>query len=234
MIESITAIDIETTGLNSSSDRIIEVGAVKMVRGIETCRFSELINPGIPIPGKITELTGIRDSMLQTARDSKAVLQDFYVFIGTDCLIGHNILFDYGFLKQYYANVHMEFERSGIDTLRLSKRFHPEFASRSLSAMCRSYEITNRNAHRAADDAQAAGELYVKLAERFYAENEFAFAPVALHCNTVKQSPATIKQKNYLRDLMKYHKIEAQPIPETKSEASRCIDRIILQYGRII
>lgn len=241
-MDSFIALDIETTGLNPLTDRMIEIAGVKFKNRKVEGWFSQFVQPGMPLPERITQLTGITEDMLQGAGEPAKVLGDFYEFLGDAVILGHNVLFDYSFLKRYYVNEKRDFQKTGIDTLGLSKRFHPELKSRSLSAMCEFYGIDNMHAHRAAGDAQAAACLYFKLRDRFGMGNEEVFCGSQLVCHIKKESPITRKQKNYLRDLLKYHKIEMNTVLNetvsldslTKSQASQCIDRIIFQYGRIL
>ena len=242
MINSFTAVDIETTGLDPLTERIIEIGAVKVVNGKTAAGFSQLINPGRPLTERIINLTGIRDDMLREAPDAEGVLEAFLDFAGEDILLGHNILFDYSFLKRYYAGMKISYARRGIDTLAIARMFHNDLESRSLTSMCRYYRIDNRHAHRALDDAAAARDLYFKMAEQFYEAKEAPFLPRELIFRVKKEEPITRRQKNYLLDLMKCHKIEAQSILDgkesvdclTKSEASKKIDSIIYHFGRIL
>lgn len=235
MIRELTAFDIETTGLKPSKDKIIEIGAVKVKDGKITDEFSELINPEISIPTKITSLTGISDTMTENADTAENVIRRFIQFLGEDIILGHNVLFDYSFIKAFLQAQKIGFERQGIDTLGIARKCHPELKSRSLENMCRYYKIQNKNAHRALDDAKAAFELFRKLSEGFEQERPQDFLPVLLNIKIKKEQPVTLRQKNYLIDLIKYHKIDFTQSVEslTKSEASRLIDKIIVQYGKI-
>ena len=149
--------------------------------------------------------------------------------------MGHNIMFDYSFIKVNANKINREFEAYGIDTLKIARNVHPELESKSLENMCSYYEIDNKTSHRALSDARATYELFCRLEERFYTTNQKIFQPEQLNYKVKKQEPITARQKNYLIDLIKYHKIEGiQPINLlTKSEASRLIDQIILENGRI-
>ena len=233
MIKDFVAVDVETTGLNPVSERIIEIGAVRYRDAKEVEIFHLLLNPGFPLPENIIELTGIGDEMLADAKTEEAAITDFLEFLNEDVILGHNILFDYGFLKSAALRQNHNFECLGIDTLTLSKKYHREAEKRSLEAMCAYYQIHNEQAHRALSDARAAASLYFKIGERF-PEETLDFDPTLLVFKVKKMSPITEKQKKYLIDLIKYHKIE---LPEnledmTKSEASAKIDQIISKYGK--
>lgn len=241
MVNTFTALDVETTGLVPGKDKIIEIGAVKVVDGCLKEKYSELINQHIKLPENIIQLTGITDQMLYEAKEEKQVMSGLRDFLGDDILLGHNILFDYSFLKVYYKSQKINFESLGIDTLLLSRIFHQDLCSRSLENMCKCYGIEHSNAHRAYHDAMASYTLYFRLYEKYGVDYKDRFSPKPLMYKVPKVQSITNKQKNYLLDLLKYHKINTRCIlgessvdTLTKSQASKMIDRIILNYGRIL
>lgn len=233
MIDSYVCLDLETTGLNPKTDRIIEIGAVKVKAGEITDRMETLVNPGRALEERIVELTGIFDEQLVDAPDIADVLPELLTFIGEDILLGHAVLFDYSFVKKAAVNHKFKFEKSGIDTLRLARKFLPELESRSLGALCRHFGIAH-NAHRALADAQATAALYGKLTELFYEGHEEDFAPVPLLYQAKRDTPITIPQKEQLYKLIDRHKIaiEYQVDKLTRSEASRIMAQILAEYGR--
>lgn len=227
------AVDIETTGLSPVKDKIIEIGAVKVKNGEIVETFSKLIDPQIELNERIVNLTGITDDMLRGKDPIEKVIGQFLEFAQELPLLGHNILFDYSFLKTAATKEKHSFERKGIDTLFISRVLHEELESKSLGSMCDYYGIVNENHHRAFDDAVASMKLYFQLAKSEKATNEVLAAKPLIY-KPKKIEPVTQKQKNYLLDLLKYHKIDIRQSMDTmtKSEASRLIDRIIFQYGR--
>lgn len=236
MINDYIALDVETTGLNPARDKLLEIGAVK-VQGGEICEvFEMLVNAGIPVPERIEELTGITDEMRQSGKRTKEAIKEFLEFCGTLPVMGHNVSFDYGFLKQAAVNAGYTFEAEALDTLKIARMVLPELPSRALPALCAHYSINPGNSHRALDDARSAHLLLKKLWETFGGEYPEIFTLRPLIYKVKKQSPITNSQKGYLKDLLKYHKIEWNTQIEelTKSEASRIIDGIILQYGKIM
>lgn len=234
-INEYIAVDVETTGLDAAYERIIEIGAIRYRDGKESAIFQHLIYQERQLDANITRLTGITDEMLKQARPEKEVIQEFLEFAADDIILGHNVLFDYSFLKTTAGRHGYSFECKGFDTLGLAKRFHKKEGSRSLEAMCNYYQIHNERAHRALQDARAAATLFHRFLDSF-AEDESAFVPVPLIYQEKKQSPITSKQKKYLLDLIKYHRIESCENLDlmTKSEASKKIDSIILNYGRMM
>lgn len=237
-MDSFTAVDIETTGLDPKLDKIIEIGAVKVKDGEITETFNQLIYPGRMLPDFIKELTGITDEMLAGKPEIKEVLPFFLEFAGEDVILGHHIIFDFSFLKKNAINAGCSFERQGIDTLKIARVFLPGLEKRSLTDLCKYYKIRNQHAHRAKDDAKAAVELYFKLKKEFFKEEEAVrkiFAAQPLRYQAKKESPITAAQIKYLKALAAHHSIVLTEEVEcmSKSEASRRIDKILLEYGKI-
>lgn len=233
--DSYVCVDLETTGLNPKTDRIIEIGAVKVEKGIRTGTFETFVNPGRKLTERITELTGIRDEELADAPDIREVLPELLAFAEEEVLLGHSVLFDYSFLKKAAVNQRLTFEKQGIDTLKIARTFLPGLESRSLDFLCRYYEIPHK-AHRALADARATCALYEKLYEEFGEKEDAArlFAPKELVYHVKRDTPATPAQKQRLYQLIDRHKLIVDYRVEllTRSEASRYTDRILAEYGR--
>jgi ATP-dependent DNA helicase DinG len=158
----LVAIDLETTGLDATQDAMIEVGAVRLRDGKITDEFSTLINPGIPIPEFITQLTGIRTADVQDAPTVDKVLPQIIEFVGDSPIIAHNITLDANFLYRYgilKRNVR-------IDTFDLASVVLPRAARYTLSALTTEFGIEMGHAHRALDDAKASALLYNFLWEK--------------------------------------------------------------------
>lgn len=235
MIDKYVALDIETTGFNPVNDKILEIGAVKVKNGRVVDTFSELINPGIPVPWRITEVTGIDDSMVRGCDNVSVVLRKFLKFCDEDIILGHNLNFDYSFLAEKSAEIGMKFSKYGLDTLTMAKKHLKNLESRKLDYLCAYYGIEDKEHHRAYNDASVTVELYKKLADLYEKENDSVFIPAKMQYKPKKASPITPRQKNYLTDLIKYHRVEFnENIDElSKSEASRWIDKILSTHGRI-
>ncbi|HEY9575762.1 MAG TPA: exonuclease domain-containing protein [Lachnospiraceae bacterium] len=228
-------LDLETTGLHPKNDKIIEIGAIKIKEDRIADSFCTFVNPHRKLSGQVEDLTHISTQMLEDAPSIEDVLGNFVDFCEDYPLLGHNILFDYSFMKHATVNAGLCFEKKALDTLKIARVLHKDLDSRSLESLCRHYGIVQEYAHRALDDAKNTYFLYKKLKEKFYAENESLFQPKELLYKPKKQSPITAAQKGYLKDLLKYHKITCDIEIEklSKSEASRKIDKIILEYGKI-
>lgn len=241
IIKDYLCLDIETTGLNPKTEKIIEIGAVRVRDGVITDSFESLIAPGRLLQERIIELTGITDQMLEGAPEKEEVIPRFLEFAGDDILLGHSILFDYSFIKRAAVNCDYQFERNGIDTLKIARKFLPDIESRSLGYLCSYYKIEHK-AHRALADAKATVSLYQRLTEEFGTEEDFN--PFPLVYKVKKESPATKGQKEWLYRLMEKHKLVIEADDElqvcltmdidklTRNEASRYTDRILSKYGR--
>lgn len=233
MVHTYISIDLETTGLNPKEDRIIEIGAIKVIDGKVVDTFSTFVNPGRKLEERIVELTGIRDEDLADAPSIEEVFPKLEEFLEDLPLLGHSILFDYSFLKKAAVNTNRVFEKNAIDTLKIARRYLTQLTHRNLEFLCEYYEIPLQ-AHRALQDAEATSALYYKLAEDFYSEEESLFCPAPLHFSVKKDTPATKPQKERLYRLLAQHKIEWDRDVEslTRSEASRFTDKILAKYGR--
>ncbi|MCM1268162.1 MAG: 3'-5' exonuclease [Bacteroidales bacterium] len=236
MTDTFVCIDLETTGLQPKSDKIIEIGAVRVEEGRITGEWESLVNPERELEERIVELTGIRDEQLADAKKMAEVLPELLEFLGDRPLLGHCVHFDFAFLKRAAAEQKLSFERKGIDTLKIARKYLQELESRSLGALCLHYEIPHK-AHRALDDARATTALYGKLAEEFY-EKEAAegeknlFVPRQLIHHIKREKPITIPQKEQLYKLLEKHKLKVDYEIEslTRSEATRKIHQLLAEY----
>ena len=231
-MKGMIAIDVETTGISPEKERIIEIGAFRPETGEI---FKTLINPGRPLPERITELTGITDEMLIGAPEEPEAIAALLDFLGNDTvLLGHNISFDHSFIVQAVRRCgYKEPQFAGIDTLKLSRVLCPELPNKKLETMVEHFGLINERAHRAFEDARVTVEVY-RCLKAMNKEPEL-FEPVPLFFKAKKTEPMTQKQRSFLNAILKYHKLEGKYSTEnlTKSEASRLIDKLLLAYGRV-
>lgn len=229
MLKSYVCFDLETTGLDPLYNEIIEIGALKVRDGKVAERFMEFIHPQEEISQMITNLTGITNEMVANARPANAVISDFLEFCEDDVLIGHNVGFDYSFMKSGASNLGLTFEKFGIDTFKIAQRTLKSLPSKSLSSLCEYYQIENKAAHRAYYDALATAKLYQTLAHYFENEDPSLFKPQKLTYKIKKVQPATAKQVALLQRLCSQKKKvpEWNPDTITRSEASRLIDSLL-------
>lgn len=233
---SYTVVDIETTGLDPKEDKITEIAAIRVESGEIADTFHTLVNPGRRLTERITELTGLTDEALKDAPYIQDIIGDFVKFEVTDCLLGHSVLFDYSFLKRAAVNKGAAFEKKGIDTLAVSRKYLQELESRSLPYLTGYFGIAHE-AHRALSDVEATWELYKVLKEKFGQEEGASkyFEPKELVYKVKKEGPVTKKQIEQLQRFLACYGLESEyDIGRmTKNEASRYLDRLISTYGRI-
>ena len=156
-------------------------------------------------------------------------------FCREDVILGHNLIFDYSFIKVQAAEQKLPFEKKGLDTLKMARALYPELEKKSLEYLCEYFQIQTEHHHRAIDDALAAAELYFIFCREHPGAVEAMFPPVEMNYHVKKQSPITEKQLKYLSDLVRKHQIplDVELASLRKSEASRMIDQILSTYGRI-
>ena len=151
----IVVLDFETTGLDTRNDRIIEIGAVKLVDGHVTEDLSILVNPGELLKPKITEITGITDQMLRDQPNIVTTMPRLLEFIGDCPIAAHNADFDYNILQSELRRQHIEREWTVLDTLTFARKLYPDMKSHRLGVLCKRLGVSLKNAHRAVHDATA-------------------------------------------------------------------------------
>jgi DNA polymerase-3 subunit alpha (Gram-positive type) len=229
-------IDMEMTGLSAKQNKVIEIGAVRVRDGKVTDTLELFVNPKCRIPEKITELTGITDEMVKTGLPEDEAMEQLLSFIGEDVIVGQNVNFDYSFLKQWEVNHKRKIERIGCDTLKIARHLLPPEQPKKLENLCEYFHIDRIRAHRALDDAMETGlvfECLKKLAEG-KKELEKLFEPKPLVYHAKKQTPATARQIQRLKEYCSMHQItdEIDYANLTRSEASRIMDKYLSRYGK--
>ena len=157
------ALDLETTGLESRKDKIIEIAAIKIKRdGTIVEEFHSVINPGIPIPHLITQITGITNDEVKNAPTLDDIKPNIANFVGTLPILGHSIGFDIGFLN---ANGLAD-NAMPLDTFQLAQTLLLKEPSYSLEILSEKYQLPHPNKHRALDDTRVAIKLYKLLLQK--------------------------------------------------------------------
>ena len=235
MLNDYVVIDLEMTGLNAKKDKILEVAAVRVREGKEIETFSAIVDSGVRLSDKVMELTGITQEQADAGMAYDETVQKFLEFLGEDVLVGQNVIFDFSFLKQWAVNHKIALEKQAVDTLKLARKFLPPGQKKDLGSLCAYFEIPRVNAHRALDDARETLQIFERLKQLYGKEQEAAFAPGPLLYKAKKQSPATERQKMYLKRFAQSHGIVLEDFSPmmTKSEASRLTDQLIAQYGKM-
>lgn len=163
--------DLETTGFSSIKDKIIEIGAVKVVKGEIIDSFSTFVNPERPIPFEITKLTSITDEMVLEYPNIETILPQFLEFVGDAVLVAHNAGFDVGFIEQNcrYQDIGPHFV--SVDTVALARVLLPTLSKYKLNVVAKALGISLENHHRAVDDAGATAEIFVKFIQMLKERN---------------------------------------------------------------
>ena len=158
--------DLETTGFSPDHSRIIEIGAVRVEGQKITERFSTFVNPQIPIPLRIEQLTSINDSMVVKARTIEEILPEFIEFCKGAVLVAHNASFDYSFIKKNCENLKIDFEATVLDTVALSRFLLPRLTRFKLDTVAKHLGVVLNNHHRAVDDAECTAHIFLKLCDK--------------------------------------------------------------------
>lgn len=236
MIDEYVVIDLEMTGLSAKSDQIMEIGAVKIKNNQVVETMECLVNPKCKIPTRVMEITGITDEMVQAGRDTDEAISELLDFMAGHIIVGQNINFDYSFLKQWAVNHKRPLEAKACDTLKIARVLLPADQPKKLENLCQYFGIERARAHRALDDAIETWQVFEKLKElgKSIENADTYFAPRELTYHAKKQSPATPKQRQRLKEYREKHQIKDEINWEnlTKSEASRIMDKYILVHGR--
>ena len=170
--DEFVAFDLETTGLSSKTDTIIEIGAVIMKAGQELDRFQTFVDPGRKLDPKIIELTGITDAMLVGAPRIEDVLPKFLDFVGERVLVAHNSDFDTGFIRAACENLGLPYHYTAADTLILSQNLLPDLNKHKLDIVANALSLPDFEHHRAADDAVICGHIMARLLRQLEDEHD--------------------------------------------------------------
>ena len=163
--DSYVVFDLETTGFSPNTCKIIEIGAVKVENGVITERFSEFVNPQVPIPFKIEELTGIRDDMVMGAETIEEILPRFMEFCEGCVMIAHNAEFDMSFIRKNCMDLDIPCDHTVGDTVAMARILLPALHRFKLDTVAKALKISLENHHRAVDDAECTAHIFVKFIE---------------------------------------------------------------------
>lgn len=194
--------DIETTGLQFRTDKITEIGALKIKNGQVIDKFETLVNPEKHIPDEVSRITNITDDMVIDFPKIKEVMPDFLEFIEDLPLVAHNADFDIGFIRHNCEVLNHEFKNEYIDTLALSRALFPEFKRHKLEMIAENLGIKVERAHRALDDVKTLNQVFEVMIEKI---NDDKYGNVEGTYKTLPTYHAIILVKDYegLRNLYK-------------------------------
>lgn len=153
-------LDLETTGFSATTEKITEVGIMKVKNGEVIDQFSCFVNPEKHIPQRVTEVTNITDDMVKDAETIEKVFPKILAFIEGSVLVAHNAPFDMGFLKQNAKNLGHEFDYTYLDTLSLAKDLFPDYKKYKLGKIAENLGIKVEVAHRALDDVDTTVKVF--------------------------------------------------------------------------
>ena len=163
--DSFVVFDLETTGFSAAKNKIIEIGAVKVVNGSITERFSTFVNPKVPIPYEIEKLTHITDDMVLDAPMIHEILPQFMEFCRNAVMVAHNADFDMSFIRHNCDLLGLECEKTVLDTVALARVLLPSLNRFKLNTIAKALNISLENHHRAVDDAACTAEIFTKFVE---------------------------------------------------------------------
>ena len=230
--------DIETTGLSVQNCKITEIGAVKIKDGEIIDSFNTFVNPEMPIPEEIVELTSITDEMVADAPKIKEALTSFFEFIGggRKLLVAHNANFDTGFIRYAAEACGMEFTNPYLDTVALSRYINPTLKKHKLDSLAEHYGLGDFNHHRACDDAAMLAAIYFKMIQSMREQDIKGFEQLkrdmSANSNPLSLKPyhqiILVKNKVGLKNLyklisygfLKYYKRNPR-VPKTELEKHR-------------
>ena len=225
IISDYIAIDLETTGIRLSKDKIIEVGLLKVKDSQIIDTFSCVINPDMQVDDKILELTKISKNELENAKRIHEVINHIVDFCEEYVLLGHNTIFDYSFVKKEANRAGLEFEKRGIDTYKLCKKVLPENVRKNLTDACNYFGIERKNSHRAFSDAYYTHVLFQEIIKNF---KTLEISSEAMKVKIKKFVPIRKRTKEDLQKLLNCHRIGCKVNIDllSESEAKRMMDKI--------
>ena len=225
IISDYIAIDLETTGIRLSKDKIIEVGLLKVKDSHIIDTFSCVINPDMQVDDKILELTKISKNELENAKRIHEVINHIVDFCEEYVLLGHNTIFDYSFVKKEANRAGLEFEKRGIDTYKLCKKVLPENVRKNLTDACGYFGIERKNSHRAFSDAYYTHVLFQEIIKNF---KTLEISSEAMKVKIKKFVPIRKRTKEDLQKLLNCHRIGCKVNVDllSESEAKRMMDKI--------
>ena len=155
--------DIETTGFSALRDKIIEIGAVRVEDGKIVGRFSEFVNPRIPIPFRIEKLTSINDSMVAGADSIDVILPRFVEFCRGAVMVAHNAEFDMSFIEKNCGDLGIETDYTSVDTVGMARFLLPQLNRFKLDTVAKAVGVSLEHHHRAVDDAECTAQIFQKF-----------------------------------------------------------------------
>ena len=194
-------LDLETTGLSAKTEKITEIGIMKIQNGEVVDKFCEFVNPEKPIPQRVQEVTNITDDMVKDAPTIDVLFPKVLEFIKGSVLVAHNAVFDIGFLKNVAKELGYEFDYTYVDTLPLARKLYPELKKHKLGKIAEHLKIKVEVAHRALDDVDTTVKVLKEMMKTLKTRGATKVADIETKCEDEKA-----KSEEYKR-LQPYHAI---------------------------
>ena len=194
-------LDLETTGLSAKTEKITEIGIMKIQNGEVVDEFCEFVNPEKPIPKRVQEVTNITDEMVANSPTIDVLFPKVLNFIKDSVLVAHNASFDIGFLKNVAKNLGYKFDYTYVDTLPLARKLYPELKKHKLGKIAEHLKIKVEVAHRALDDVDTTVKILKEMMKTLKERGAKKVSDIALKCEDEKA-----KAEEYKR-LKPYHAI---------------------------
>ena len=219
--DSYVVFDIETTGLSNVTCRIIEIGAVRVEKGEIVSRFSEFVNPGEPIPFRITELTSITDEMVADAPPIEEILPKFRAFCGDANLVAHNADFDTGFIRAECRRLGIDWKFTYVDTIGMAQLLLPQLSRFRLDTVAKAAGVPLGHHHRAVDDAECTALIFVRFVAMLKEKG-------ITDLDTLNHEACV--DRNWIRKAPSYHAIILAKNEAGRVNLYRCVSESHLKY----
>lgn len=218
---SYVVFDLETTGFSPVDNRIIEIGAVRVEGGKITDRFSEFVNPKVPIPFRIEQLTSINDSMVMDADPVEQVLPRFLKFCEGAVLVAHNSAFDVSFIEENCSRLGIGHDFTSVDTVALSRVLLPSLHKFKLDTVAKALNVSLGHHHRAVDDAECTALIFLKLVKMLEDLDLHDLSAVNAYCRA---------DEGRIKTMPTYHIILLAANETGRVNLYRCISKSHLDY----
>ena len=213
--------DLETTGFSPVQDRIIEIGAVRIENGRIAARYSKFVNPQIPIPFRIEQLTSINDSMVQDEETIETILPEFLQFCDGAALVGHNVFFDISFIEENCDRLGIAHDFTYADTVTLARAMLPNLSRFKLDNVAKALNIPLGHHHRAVDDAECTAGIFLKFLDMLHDRGISRLDQVNDNCRP---------GQDQIRHLHYYHVILLAQNETGRVNLYRCVSESHLKY----
>jgi DNA polymerase-3 subunit alpha (Gram-positive type) len=219
--ETFVVFDLETTGFSPEQNRIIEIGAVKVEKGKIVDRFSTFVNPEVPIPFRIEELTGISDDMVLDAPVIETILPEFMKFSDGCIMVAHNASFDMSFIEVNCGRLGLPCDKTVVDTVAMARVLLPNLNRFKLDTVAKALGVSLENHHRAVDDAACTANIFVRFLDMLKAQE----------ISTLEELNALGKSSdNQIKKLPTYHAILLAKNDIGRTNLYRLVSMSHLQY----